>query len=74
MWLGGGILGKVAGQMILEDRLLHDQAWAHGFEYDLPGALGSVSLHPLPVGLAIVITVLGWRLSRRAHEQVPENI
>jgi YjbE family integral membrane protein len=73
VWLGGGILGKVAGQMILEDRLLHDQAWAHGFEYDLPGPLGSVSLHPLPVGLAIVITVLGWRLSRRVHEQVPEN-
>jgi len=74
VWLGGGILGKVAGQMILEDRLLRGQAWAGGFEYDLPGPLGSVSLHPLPLALAVIIAVLGWRMGRRPHEQVPENV
>lgn len=74
VWLGGGILGKVAGQMILEDRLLHDQAWTQGYDYALPGGLGDVSLHPLPLALAVIITVLGWRLSRRPHAQVPENV
>ena len=74
VWLGGGILGKVAGQMILEDRMVRTWPWSHGFEYDLPGPLGTVSLHPLPVGLAVIITVLGWWLSRRAHPEVPENV
>ena len=74
VWVGGGILGKVAGQMILEDRLVRDYPWAHAFEYDLPGRLGSVSLHPLPMGLAAVITALGWWLSRRPHPRVPENV
>ena len=74
VWLGGGILGKVAGDMILEDRILRDWPWAHGFVYALPWPLGSVSLHPLPMGLAVVITVLGWRLSRRPHARVPENV
>ena len=73
VWLGGGILGKVAGQMVLEDHLLRDQAWAHGFEYALPG-LGEISLHPLPWSLALIITLVGWRLSRRPHSHVPENV
>ena len=74
VWVGGGILGKVAGQMILEDRLVRDWPWAHGFEYDLPGRLGSVSLHPLPMGLAVILTILGWWLSRRPHRAMPENV
>ncbi|HTO12709.1 MAG TPA: TerC family protein [Candidatus Binatia bacterium] len=73
VWLGGGILGKVAGQMILEDHLLRDQPWAHGFDHAIPG-VGEISLHPLPLGLAAIITILGWRLSRRPHPQVPENV
>ena len=74
VWVGGGILGKVAGQMILEDRLVRDYPWARAFEYDLPGGLGEVSLHPLPIGLAAIVTALGWWLSRRAHPRVPENV
>src|SRR2546425_12548433 len=74
VWLGGGILGKVAGQMILEDRLVRDWPWAHGFEYDLPGGLGSLSLQPLPMGLAVLLPVLGWWLSRRPHRAMPENV
>ena len=73
VWLGGGILGKVAGQMILEDRIVRAWPWSHGFEYELPGGL-AVSLHPLPLALAVVLTVLGWWLSRRPHPGMPENI
>jgi YjbE family integral membrane protein len=73
VWVGGGILGKVAGQMILEDHLLREAAWARGFEYMVP-LVGEVSLHPLPLGLAVIITIVGWRLSRRPHPQVPESV
>jgi YjbE family integral membrane protein len=74
VWLGGGILGKVAGDMILEDRLVRDWPWAHGFEYPLPWPLSSMSLHPLPMGLAVALTVLGWWFSRQPHPRVPENV
>src|SRR5438445_4067350 len=50
VWLGGGILGKVAGQMIVEDRFVRAWPWAQGFEYELPGGI-DVSLHPLPLAL-----------------------
>jgi YjbE family integral membrane protein len=73
VWLGGGILGKVAGEMILDDHLLREAAWAHGFDYAVPG-LGQVSLHPLSWSLAVIITIVGWRLARRPHPQVPENV
>jgi YjbE family integral membrane protein len=73
VWLGGGILGKVAGQMILEDGFMRRYDWAHGFEYELPGGIG-VGLHPLPVALAAILTALGWWMSRRQHPTIPENV
>jgi len=73
VWLGGGILGKVAGQMILEDRFVRAWPWAQGFEYELPGGL-DVSLHPLPLTLAVVLTGIGWWMSRRQHPQMSENV
>ena len=73
VWLGGGILGKVAGQMILEDRFVREWSWAHGFEYGLPGGIG-VSLHPLPLALAVVLTALGWWMSRQQHPRMSENV
>jgi YjbE family integral membrane protein len=49
IWLGGGILGYVAGEMILRDD--GDKPWiadAHGW------------LHVVPIVLALVIAGLGW--------------
>jgi YjbE family integral membrane protein len=72
VWLGGGILGKVAGQMILEDRLASRWQLARGVEYDLPGGI-TVNLHPLPLALGAVIMALGWWRGRRRHAEMPEN-
>jgi len=73
VWLGGGILGKVAGQMILEDRLVHRWPLAHGVEYDLPGGI-AVNVHPLPLALGAVILAIGWWVGRRRHAELPENV
>ncbi len=55
IWAGGGLLGYVAGDMILEDPVVLD--WlgrlAHSLEYPVPGAL------------AVILTLLGWWLARR---------
>jgi YjbE family integral membrane protein len=73
VWLGGGILGKVAGQMILEDRLASRWQLARGVEYDLPGGI-TINLHPLPLALGAVIMALGWWRGRRRHAEMPENV
>ena len=54
IWLGGGILGWVAGDMILHDRVVAD--W-------LRGAPGAIDLLPWVLGAAL--TALGWWLSTR---------
>jgi YjbE family integral membrane protein len=53
IWLGGGILGYVAGDMILDDPLVSTRlgGLAHTLEY------------PVPIGLGLVITALGWWLT-----------
>jgi YjbE family integral membrane protein len=73
VWLGGGILGKVAGQMILEDRLVSGWPLAHAIEYDLPGGI-VVNVHPLPLALGAAIMVIGWWFGRRRHVELPENV
>jgi len=73
VWLGGGILGKVAGHMILEDRLLRGWALARGLDYDLPGGI-VVNLHPLPLALGAAIMAIGWWVGRRRQAALPENI
>jgi len=55
VWLGGGILGYVAGEMILKDRMVMD--W---LGEGLTRALHRV----VPIVLGGVITVLGWWLAR----------
>jgi YjbE family integral membrane protein len=55
IWAGGGLLGYVAGDMILEDPAV--MGWlgetAHALEYPVPGAL------------AVVLAGVGWWLARR---------
>lgn len=56
IWLGGGLLGYVAGDMILEDPLVIGWlgAWAAPLEY------------AVPMALAAALTGIGWGLARRA--------
>jgi YjbE family integral membrane protein len=56
IWLGGGLLGYVAGDMILEDPLVIGWlgAWAAALEY------------AVPMALAAAFTGIGWGLARRA--------
>ena len=55
IWLGGGLLGYVAGDMILEDPIVNDVlgAWVAALEY------------PVPTTLATVLTGIGWWWARR---------
>src|SRR6267378_2365121 len=52
IWLGGGILGYVAGEMILKERHL-----AHWIDHTAPG------IGLLPILPAVIIVALGWRYS-----------
>jgi len=67
IWLGGGILGYVAGEMIVKDKVVQGwlgKAWLDQVHY------------PLPIASGIIITGLGWWFSRTAHhaKKIPENI
>ena len=56
IWLGGGILGYVAGDMILEDPIvvnLLGAPLAHTLEY------------PLPLAMGAALAAIGWWLARR---------
>lgn len=55
VWLGGGILGYVAGEMMITDPVVH--GWLGG---------AADALHrPLPIVLFIVLAALGWWFARR---------
>jgi YjbE family integral membrane protein len=56
IWIGGGVLGYVAGEMITDDPLV--RAWL-GDHADLIDG-------PLSLVLALGLTVLGWWLARSA--------
>ena len=59
IWLGGGVLGYVAGDMMLEDPVVgrHLGAAAHALEY------------PLPLALGAILTAVGWWLARRQAQE-----
>jgi YjbE family integral membrane protein len=66
IWLGGGILGYVAGEMILKDRLVHE--WL--------GPWADTLHRPVALVLAAVITALGWWYAQRGRRPAkqPENL
>lgn len=61
IWIGGGILGYVAGDMILEDPVV----------MNMLGVLAHTLEYPLPLAVGIVIATLGWwRARREARESL----
>jgi len=65
VWLGGGLLGYVAGEMLIEDPAL--QRWA--------GDGAAALKHVVPIGVGLVVTGLGWWLGRgRRRARVPETL
>src|SRR5437667_362292 len=66
VWLGGGLLGYVAGEMFMEDPIVRR-------------GLGEVAgpLHyPVPLVVGLVVTACGWWFARghRHRVRVPENL
>ena len=59
IWVGGGVLGYVAGDMMLEDPVAERYlgAVAHALEYTLP------------LAMAAVLTTAGWWLARRQRRR-----
>jgi YjbE family integral membrane protein len=63
IWLGGGVLGYFAGEMILRDQAV--ERWLG----PPPGWLEAV-----PVVLGIVIAALGWRFAHNGRKHVAESV
>jgi YjbE family integral membrane protein len=61
IWLGGGILGYVAGDMMLEDPI--------AVRY--MGPLASALEYPFPLALGGGLTALGWWLATAARRRAP---
>ncbi len=57
IWIGGGILGEVAGHMMIHDPKVN--AWL--------GETASVIEYPVRIGLFVGLTALGWWRSRLAR-------
>jgi YjbE family integral membrane protein len=64
VWLGGGLLGYVAGEMLMEDKALH--AWA--------GDLAPRLEKPVALALAVIVTGIGWWEARRHPPHVPTRL
>jgi YjbE family integral membrane protein len=65
VWLGGGLLGYVAGEMVIEDPIVTN--W-------LAGA-GPLLHLAVPIALGVVVTAIGWWLGRgHPHVHVPEKL
>ncbi len=64
VWLGGGLLGYVAGEMMLEDPLI--VRWL--------GDAAALLHRPLPVAIGAVVTALGWWMASGKRAKVPEKI
>ena len=63
IWIGAGILGYVAAEMILEDPVL--RRWLG----EKPPGIGVI-----PVALGAAVTALGWWLAQNGRRKVSENL
>jgi YjbE family integral membrane protein len=62
IWVGGGVLGYFAGEMILRDHTL--ERWVGPWpEW----------LHAAPFVLALIIAALGWRFAHNGRKHVAES-
>ena len=65
VWLGGGLLGYVAGEMLIGDPVIERQL----------GEGATTLRHAAPIAIGVAITALGWWLGRgHRHAHVPENL
>lgn len=62
IWIGGGILGYVAGEMMLKDDWI--KAWL--------GQVADMLHYPLPLVLGLALTALGWWFAQ-AQAKAAEN-
>ena len=62
IWVGGGVLGYFAGEMILRDHAM--ERWLG----PLPAWLAAV-----PLLLALLIAALGWRFAQNGRKHVAES-
>src|SRR5205814_4360693 len=62
IWLGGGVLGYFAGEMILRDQIV--ERWIG----PRPGWLEAV-----PIVLALAIAAPGWRFAQNGRKHVAES-
>ena len=64
VWLGGGLLGYVAGEMILEDPFV--ARWL--------GEAAAFLRRALPITIGAGVTALGWWLASGKRARMPENV
>lgn len=66
VWLGGGILGFVSGEMVIGDTIV--KGWL--------GDVARVLHYPMPIVLGVAIFALGWWVSRTARHRamIPEEL
>lgn len=64
VWLGGGFLGYVAAEMIVEDPLIGRT---------LSGVV-DVLHRPFPIVVGIVVAAIGWWLAQGKRRKLPENL
>lgn len=57
VWAGGGVLGEVAGDMMIHDRVVYERL----------GGVADVVNYPLRIVLFTTITALGWWLVRKSR-------
>lgn len=64
VWVGAGVLGYVAGDMLLEDPVLAGRL----------GRLARTLEYPFPLALGLGVTVLGWWYARRERRRSGKEV